>query len=312
MLRFTMPEPFLPLPKILEALQVQFENFLQSEALCELFALLGTNCTSLSRDWNGRAAENGAVRETMELSRHQILEERRETLYPLFQELGFIEINSPVRKEHSHILVLGGSLEACFDRTRCAAKWAGAETRYIDALSCYRPIHPQERVNSAFHFDCETEFGAIAKSLAAVFRPDGNDVKEEFSGDRNLNRISCIKTLSRGNPTIRVFAAPSAQPDLRRADTGDSLLFYLDHTPLSSDNSLLAVTNNRYCNRQFLQLTYQLLQTGHPVYFDIIGCIPDERLTSPERYDPFQYLQDLIGVLDWIDRFQSLSNSIRE
>jgi len=34
-----------------------------------------------------------------------------------------------------------------------------------------------------------------------------------------------------------------------------------------------------------------------------VGCIPDERVVTVERYDPFQYLQDLIGILDRIERF---------
>jgi len=34
-----------------------------------------------------------------------------------------------------------------------------------------------------------------------------------------------------------------------------------------------------------------------------VGCIPDERVVTVERYDPFRYLQDLIGILDRIERF---------
>ncbi len=304
MFRFTMPDPSLPLPAILESLRGQFDEFLRSEALQALFALLHTDAGRLGRDYNGRAAANGAVRETMELSPSEALEKHRAELYPLFASLGFLDINRPIRGEHSHILILGGSLDACYDRTCCAARFADPETHCIDGLACYRPIHPGERAAASFPSECETEFGAMADSISAVFGQDWTDASEIFAGDRNLNRVSCIRSRKSGRRTYRVFAAPSTQPDLRRADTGDSLLFYLDHTPLTPGDSLLAVTNNRYCNRQFLQLAYQLLRTGRPVRLDIIGCIPDERITPPERYDPFQYLQDLIGILDWIDRFQ--------
>lgn len=37
-------------------------------------------------------------------------------LYPLFKELGFIDINRPLRNENSHVIVLGGSINACKDR----------------------------------------------------------------------------------------------------------------------------------------------------------------------------------------------------
>ena len=65
-------------------------------------------------------------------------------------------------------------------------------------------------------------------------------------------------------------------------------------------------TNNRYCNRQFLQLAYQMIEFEYPGTIDVIGCFPDDRVTSVERYDPFQYLQDLIGIIDWADRFDKL------
>lgn len=306
MFRFIMPDPSLPFPVILESLRTQFDAFLRSEPLRELFSVLGTDSGRLRQDYNGRTAASGAVRETMELSPSKALEDRRAELYPLFSELGFIGINRPIRSGHSHILVLGGSLDACHDRSLCAARFAGEETETIDGLACYRPVSPGERASSSFRSGCETEFGAMADSFSAVFGLAGEEVSEAFAGDRNLNRISCVRTTRSDSRTYRVFAAPSKQPELRRADTGDSLLFYLEHTPLTPEDSLLAVTNNRYCNRQFLQLVWQFLRAGQPVRFDIIGCFPDERLTSPERYDPFQYLQDLIGILDWIERFDQL------
>ena len=156
--------------------------------------------------------------------------------------------------------------------------------------------------------------------------------KDAFHGDRNLNSISCVRVFSGRNPPerhdlptaagsvgarpngrqYRVFAAPSSQPELRRADTGDSFLFYLQQTELCPSDSLLLLTNNRYCNRQFLQLAFLMMKQACPIRFDIIGCTPDDRVISRERYDPFQFLQDLIGVLDWIERFDPLSRSGRK
>ena len=39
----------------------------------------------------------------------------------------------------------------------------------------------------------------------------------------------------------RILAAPSSEPELRRADTGDTLSFYLQHTDLQPGERLLAV-----------------------------------------------------------------------
>ena len=145
---------------------------------------------------------------------------------------------------------------------------------------------------------------AMAESFASVFSLP-HAWTDDFQGDRNLNSISCVRRLrdKQDGRQYRVFAAPSTRPELRRADTGDSVLFYLRQAKPCASDSLLFLTNNRYCNRQFLQLAWLLMKQESPLRMDVIGCTPDERVISRERYDPFQFLQDLIGVLDWIERF---------
>lgn len=304
MLRFVMPDPALPRDRRMRMLRAQFAAFLCSEALRELFDILGVDRASFSRVYNGRRGADGRTLETQELAPAVSLEPHREAIYPLLEELGFFTINKPLRAEHSHLVVLGGSLEACYTRTRSAAAWMTPSVRCADGLACYRPIHPRERTGGAPSFRCETEFGAMSESFASVFSLPGA-WEDAFHGDRNLNGISCIRTYTgtEDGRQYRVFAAPSSQPELRRADTGDSFLFYLRQTALSPADSLLVLTNNRYCNRQFLQLAFLTMRREHPIAFDIIGCTPDERVISRERYDPFQFLQDLIGILDWIELF---------
>ena len=249
--------------------------------------------------------------------------------------MGFFTINKPLKEDYSHIVVLGGSIEACYGRTMAASNWMTPSVRFTDGLACYRPIHPREReadlscyqseraneqeadlaCNSPVHhkneeifpclFHCETEMGAMTESFASVFSLS-RLWKDDFQGDRNLNRISCVRVFSDtiGGRQYRVFASPSTCPEQRRADTGDSLLFYLQKAGLESSDSILFLTNNRYCNRQFIQLAYLMMKQEQSIHFDIIGCTPDERVISCERYDSYQFFQDLIGVLDWIERFE--------
>ena len=305
MLRFTMPDPMLPLQEQKNALKDQFDGFLRSDALEELFSLLHVDRQTFSKVYNGRRTGQGTVRETQEIERNTFLDECRAELYPLLDELGFMGINRPLCSENSRILVLGGSFDACYARTQYAARWVGPSTRFVDGLACYRPINPAEREGSIFSSSCETEFGAMRDSFADVFHLSPSSGKEEFRGNRNLNGISCVKTFgdSDDGRVCRIFAAPSTQPELRRADTGDSLLFYLREAALSPGDRLLAITHNRHVSRQFVQLAYQLMREEQPFRMDVIGCVPDERIVSAERYDPYQFLQDLIGLLDWIERF---------
>ena len=307
MFRFVMPDPKLPRANQLQMLRRQLDAFLNSDALKELFALLEVDRASFSRIYNGRRLSDGRTLETQELEPVRALDRHRERIYPLIEELGFLTINKPLTQDYSRLVVLGGSLEACYNRTKAAAEWMTPSVRSVDGLACFRPIHPKERTSNHELPACETEFGAMTESFASVFSLP-HAWTDDFQGDRNLNNISCVRILgnTRDGRKARVFAAPSTQPELRRADTGDSVLFYLRQTEPYASDSLLFLTNNRYCNRQFLQLAWLLMKQESPLHVDVIGCTPDESVISRERYDPFQFLQDLIGVLDWIERFSEL------
>ena len=322
MFRFVMPAPELKREEQLGLLRSQFNAFSESSALRELFAILKVDRAEFSRVYNGRLRSDGRILETQELEPLAVLDRHRDEIYPLLEELGFLTINRPLENDHSRLVVLGGSLEACYTRTKAAADWQTPSVRYTDGLACFRPIHPKERTGELCLSACETEFGAMSESFRSVFSLP-SDWEDAFHGDRNLNSISCIRIFSdgaspgchdvsaaacpagasSGGRQYRIFAAPSSEPERRRADTGDSFLFYLQQTQLTPSDSLLLLTNNRYCNRQFLQLAFLMMKQACPIRFDIIGCTPDDRVISRERYDPFQFLQDLIGVLDWIERF---------
>lgn len=298
-----MPEPSLPISAQIRMLHRQFEEFLHSEALESLLSLLKVDAHSLGSVYNGRQLENGRVCESQELAPLQELEEKREELYPLFRELGFLGINRPLHQEYSHILVLGGSLNVCQLRTRYAAGLVGSSTRFVDGLTAFRPINPIECSAASFSSPCDTEYGGMSDIFTRVF--DLSVENEVFCGDRNLNRISSIRTFCspQGRPRYRVYAAPSSEPEIRRADTGDTLSFYLSQETLTQSDSILAITSNQYCNRQFVQLAFQLMKKKQPVFLDVVGCTPDEQVVTSEEYAPFQYLQTLIGILDWINRF---------
>ncbi|MBQ3426431.1 MAG: hypothetical protein IJH37_04725 [Clostridia bacterium] len=305
MFRFEMPDNTLEYSLRLKIIRDQIGEFMSLRALSDIFSLLEVDRDTIGEVYNGRMKNDGRVHEIQALVPKCELEDIRYALYPLFMELGFFDINKPLRTDFSHILVLGGSLNANFDRTHASVEWITETTRFVEGLSCYRPINPIERRDSVFQSAYDTEFGVMSDAFASVFALSSSDWKDDFVGDRNLNRSSCIRSFNTapGGRAYRVFAAPSTQVELRRADTGDSLLFFLDHTELCPDDSLLAVTNNMFCNRQFLQLAYCLMKRRSPVNFDIVGCLPEDRISTRDNYDPFRYIQELIALLSWIERF---------
>ena len=302
--RFFMPDNTYSISEKAESIRIQIRDFLDSEALRDFLGILGTDTDTLGQIYNGRLRGKGAVVETQELAPEAFLENRKEILYPLFRELGFIDINKPRRKENSNVIILGGSIGACAERTCCAKRMLDETVRYVDGLACYRPVSPIER-KAEFSLCCDTEFGAMAESFVREFDLNGSGYTEEFKGDRNLNSISCIRKYEKADGhTYRIFAAPSSEPGLRRADTGDTFRFYMEKCgQTQTDASILFITNNRYCNRQFLQLAYWMIERKYPGTIDVVGCYPDESVTSADKYDPYQYLQDLIAIIDWAHRF---------
>ncbi len=305
--RFIMPSPELSLSDQAAAIMLQFDHFMESDALRDLLALIHADRNTIKDKYNGRLGSGGRVLETQAIGSSDALEAVRFELYPLLKELGFFDINEPLSDDHSRIIVLGGSLNVCCLRTEYASGLITGRTVSVDGLTCYRPINPVERRRSAYVCAAETEFGVMAEAFADVFSLGA--FEDEFESDRNLNSISCIRRFAGDaeSCSYNLYAAPSGEPDIRRADTGDAFSFYLDRSGVSKDDSLLLLTSNRYCNRQFIQIAYQLMKSGRSVSFDIIGTSPENDIPAPETYDPFQYIQDLIGMIDWIGRFRSLT-----
>ena len=128
MLRFTMPDTSLPLSEIKLSLKEQFDEFLSCEAMSSILSILNTDINNLSEKYNGRKLSNGVVRETFEFNEDCALEQYKYELYPFLKELGNFNINKPLSSNHSHIIVLGGTLDACHSRTMCTNNWTDSST----------------------------------------------------------------------------------------------------------------------------------------------------------------------------------------
>ena len=309
MIRFTMPGSSLSREEQVSDLNKQFDAFMCSDALGSICSLLGCDPDSLCALFNARRAADGRVIEEQAMKSRPDLESLRHELYPLLRELGAFDINEPLSDDCSRIIVLGGSLNACHVRAQRAPGLVNYNTLSVDGIACYRPVNPVERASSGFSSACETEFGVMAEALAAAFGLDPLKYEDDFEGDRNLNSVSCVRVFSDtpGGCMYRVFAAPSTEPHLRRADTFDSLDHYLKKQPLSDSDRLLFITSNRYCNRQFIQLASKMLSSDCRAGFDIIGCLKGPDIPSADQYDPTFYVNDLIGTIDWLRRFSSAS-----
>ena len=313
MIRFTMPDSSLSREEQTDILNKQFAAFMKSDDLSGICSLLGCDPDSLGELFGARKSGGGRVIEEQAMKSRAELEDLRYGLYPLLRELGALDINEPLNDDCSRIIILGGSLNACNIRALRAPSLVSGNTLSIDGIACYRPVNPVERSSSEFSSACETEFGVMAEAVANAFGLDPLKYEDDFASDRNLNSVSCVRTFhdAPDGRLYRVFAAPSTEPQLRRADTFDSLDYYLRKQPLSASEKLLFITGNRYCNRQFIQLASKMLSSGCRAGFDIIGCQSSRDIPSADQYDPTFFINDLAGTIDWIKRFSAPEFSSR-
>lgn len=306
MIRFTMPETQLPEEKLIPFLQKQFDEFLESEALGRILTLLGTDIDGLSRKHDVRRRADGSIREMQTLEESREFDRLRPELYLLLDDLGFFRINRTVRDEYSHLAVLGGSLNISFERTEAAKRCISSSTEHVDGLSCFRPIHPAERQKTRHSSYADTEFGVMSDAFEQTFHLNRAEHKEDFYSDRNINSISCIRSYGGegGKRSFRVFAAPSGEPHERRADTADSVSFYLEHNTFSESDHILFLSSNIYCNRQFIQILDSMLEAGRVIPFEIVGCKTGDKIDTEADFGPQKTIQELISLIDWIKRMK--------
>ena len=283
-----------------------FDSFINSPALQEILRILDTDIDNLDSDYNARRRNDGTIIESTLMSKNNKLEERRRELFPLFQEMDFYNKNKTDLEDYTRVIVFGGTLRACNTRTIYAEEFVNSTTKSIDGLSCYRPIAPTERKNTEYHSDCDSEFGALSEAFVNFFDLNKSDYDDDFTSNRNINSISCIRTFHETykGAVPRVYASPSLEPDIRRADTGDCLLDYINNNTFDNKDKLLFISHNKYCKRQFIQVLYYLLKTEYLLPYDIIGCVSDDNLPNEDTYNLTQDIQELIAIIDWIVRFR--------
>jgi hypothetical protein len=307
MIRFTMPDPMTDRDDLILNLSEQFDVFMKSDALQGILDLLGCKASDLEDRFFTRKLPNGKVIEEQVVKPLDSLEAVRYELYPYMQELGMIDISEPLSKNYNRIVVLAGTINACYLRALYSVSRLHENVISVDATACYRPINPIERNKSEFTSNSDTEFGVMSDALAEVFGLDKSKYVEEFDSDRNLNSISCIRTFTDtvGNCTFRALAAPSTEPHIRRADSYDCLDFYLKTKNISPSDRILFISTNSYCNRQFVQLADKMISPDKLISFDIIGRLAGPDIATPDDYNPTHYINEVIGTIDWIQRFKS-------
>jgi hypothetical protein len=218
--------------------------------------------------------------------------------------LGLVHPVAPARPEYAHLVVLGGLSNACQRRVAYAAHLLRAGTRVageVAVLGSFRPLSEVEcaALAAAGVPPCATEVAALD---AAVRREFGVPAPAEEDGhDAGHPHHSWSSRTYRpaGGPPVRVLAAPSSEPDRRRAHTADTQRFWAEHVRLSPGDAVLMVTAPIYVPFQHCD-ALRTLAVPYGCAIETVGvdpALPDLAGLPEPTLTPGRYLQEIRSAI---------------
>lgn len=216
--------------------------------------------------------------------------------------LGLVGRSSPAHREYDHVLILGGLVRACLARPLHAAKLLAGGTitaRSVTALGGFRPLRGDEHELAARFglAGLDDEFDAMDAGVRQAF-----GVSEPSSDDGERSDEVGASWAVRGYRTdaaeLRVVAAPSSEPGVRRANTPDTYAWFAKElAQLGGGERILVVTTDIYVPFQHAD-ALRMLALPYGVEVDAVGIRPgdvDERLA--QRFVPHNYLQEMRSTI---------------
>ncbi|MFM9918417.1 hypothetical protein [Lacisediminihabitans sp. H27-G8] len=164
-------------------------------------------------------------------------------------DLGLANRERPGRAHYDTVIMTGGMVRAGIVKPRFVAELLedGLECDHILFLGGFRPFSSEETaVARALRIDADDEFGGMLAGLEQAFGPLGAPEFVEHSGD-TVNASWRHLTWNRGQlPRLSVLAAPSSDPQQRRANSADTYRFWAGQRRAPAEQSVLQVTSPIY------------------------------------------------------------------
>lgn len=217
------------------------------------------------------------------------------------ESLGMISRLSP-GFEPDYILPLGGARRTNLERPQMAKKiidkniWKNKE---VIALAGMRPISEIEKPYiKEYAPGALTEYEAICKGLEMSFDIADDGFMEQTKTEGAINSQSIVRKYNRkyNGTTVFSLAAPSSEPDKRRANSYDTFMHFLDKFNVSKGSKILLVTSSIYVPFQLLK--FMGLAIEHELMVD---CIGTENMATTNNFSrPSNYLQEIKSTVDAI------------
>jgi hypothetical protein len=220
------------------------------------------------------------------------------------EALGLVRTSRPQQARYDHVLILGGLVRACILRPEYAADLLaeGLQVGEVSALGGFRSLGGDEPAlaRAAGLDNVRDEFAAMDRGVRRAF--GYHDVDEEVGDliEGDLNRSWLIRTYGgAGGLPVRVIAAPSLEPEDRRANSADTYQFWADRvaTPDATQRVLL-VTSSIYVPYQGSE-AIRMLSLRYGCGVETIGL--DTNSTANEElrqeFEPSNFLQEINSTI---------------
>ncbi|QOC95279.1 hypothetical protein D0Q02_25685 [Micromonospora craniellae] len=252
-----------------------------------------------ARHWDFRAG-----RERPEAREPDLDERSAAQVHAAASTLGLVRPRPPARTRYAHLVVLGGLAHACLRRVAYAAHLLRGDvgvTGEVAVLGSYRPLSEVERrtLADAGVTGCDTEVDVLDAAVRRTFGRSVPDSEDGLDAGHPHHSWSSRTYRPTGLPQVRVLAAPSSEPQRRRAHTADTQRFWAEHARLLPDEPVLLVTAPIYVPFQHCD-ALRTLAVPYGCEIDTVGVdptLPDlTRLPEP-TLTPGRYLQEIRSAI---------------
>jgi len=237
-------------------------------------------------------------------------EEVKDSILENAKHLGLVHDLEPSKPSYDCIIVLGGARLSCKLRPLQAAEVmsAGVTASTVALLGAARRIPSSERdATDTYAPGAVDEFDLI---VAGGEQALGFDAKT-FEGERydhpsnsNLSWVigrfrACFE--GRSLPVVAI-SAPSSDPERRRANSADTLMFFLDRENVSQNGRLLLITSQIYV--PYVQLeALRTVALPRKLFVETIG-FPGDRMPELQGLcNANHYLQEIRSAIQAARRF---------
>ncbi|TCB98594.1 hypothetical protein E0H26_08040 [Micromonospora zingiberis] len=255
-------------------------------------------------DFSARCWDFRAGRERPEAREPDLDPPTAELVRTAADTLGLVRSRPPHRPRYAHLVVLGGLAHACLRRVAYAAHLlrtgvgVGGE---VAVLGSFRPLSEVERQTLADVgvTGCDTEVDALDAAVRHTFAVSAPAADDGLDAGHPHHSWSSRTYRPAGTPPVRVLAAPSSEPQRRRAHTADTQRFWAEHAQLARHDEVLLVTAPIYVPFQHCD-ALRTLAVPYRCEIDTVGVDPTladlTRLPEP-TLTPGRYLQEIRSAI---------------